>query len=202
MFFFSFVIWMKKWLFRLGIEKNFFLNNFFSVVHKNNEIFLYNLKNIFIINVLNYFKNSIQLSFKYLTDVFVCDYVYYIFRFRIVYNLFSFYNKNNLFLNDSLKLLDKYISLFKIYKSSIWMEREIYDMFGIIFFNNWDLRKILTDYTFFGFPLRKDFPLSGFLEIYYNLKKKSIFESFIELMQELRFYVSSSYLEYWNQETL
>lgn len=186
----------------MRIEKNIFCNNIFSIICKNNELFLYNVKNIFINNILCYFKNSINYCLKYLTDVFVCDYVYYTYRFRIVYNLFSFYKKNNFYFNDSLKLLDKYISLFKVYKSSIWIEREIYDMFGIIFFNNWDLRKILTDYTFFGFPLRKDFPLSGFLEIYYNLKKKSIFESFIELMQELRFYIASSYIEYWNQEVV
>ena len=91
------------------------------------------------------------------------------------------------------------LSMFKIYKSCIWMEREAYDMFGIIFFNNWDLRKILTDYTFFGFPLRKDFPLSGFMEIYYDIIRKSIFETLIELMQELRFFITTTLMEFWDE---
>lgn len=71
-------------------------------------------------------------------------------------------------------------------------------MFGIKFINNWDLRKILTDYTFFGFPLRKDFPLSGYSEHYYDEKKKSTFETLIELMQEFRFFIVSAFMEFWD----
>jgi len=64
------------------------------------------------------------------------------------------------------------------------------------------LRKILTDYTFFGFPLRKDFPLSGFVELYYDIRKKLTFEVLIELMQEFRFYIVTSLIEYWNEESV
>jgi len=70
-------------------------------------------------------------------------------------------------------------------------------MFGIFFLNNWDLRKILTDYTFFGFPLRKDFPLSGFLELIFIDKLRSTFEVAIELMQEMRFFLTTTSLEFW-----
>ena len=177
------------------------LLNKFNVLIKSNDIFIYFIKNFNFLLIINYFKNKINYVYNYLVDIFVCDYVYYINRFRITYNLSSFYAKNNMFLNESLKLLDRFISLFKLFKSSIWLEREIYDMFGIIFFNNWDLRKILTDYTFFGFPLRKDFPLSGFVEIYYDIRKKLTSEVLIELMQEFRFYIVTSLIEYWNEET-
>ena len=80
------------------------------------------------------------------------------------------------------------------------MEREVYDMFGIVFINNWDLRKILTDYTFFGFPLRKDFPLSGYLELIFSEIKRITFETLIELMQEFRFFAISSLIESWDQQ--
>jgi len=180
------------------------LNNFnnFNVVLKNNDLFIYFIKSYNFITIINYFKNKINFLYDYLVDVFVCDYIYYIKRFRMVYNLSSFFSKNNIFFNESLKILDRFVSLFKIFKCSIWIEREIYDMFGIIFFNNWDLRKILTDYTFFGFPLRKDFPLSGFVELYYDIRKRLTFEVLIELMQEFRFYIVTSLIEYWNEETI
>lgn len=71
-------------------------------------------------------------------------------------------------------------------------------MFGIKFFNNWDQRRILTDYTFFGFPLRKDFPLSGYVELLYDEIKKSTFETLVEFMQEMRFFFVSSSIEMWD----
>ena len=132
--------------------------------------------------------------------MFVCDYIFFSYRFRIAYNISSQFYEKNLFLNDSIKLLEVKISIFKLFKSSIWMEREVYDMFGIIFFNNWDLRKILTDYTFFGFPLRKDFPLSGFVELYYDIKKKLTFETLIEFMQEFGFFIITNLIEYWEPD--
>lgn len=180
------------------------LNNFnnFNLLLKANDLFIYFIKSFDVIIIINYFKNKINFIYNYLVDVFVCDYIYYIKRFRIVYNMSSFFSKNNVFFNESLKILDRFLSLFKIFKSSVWIEREIYDMFGIIFFNNWDLRKILTDYTFFGFPLRKDFPLSGFVELYYDIRKKLTFEVLIELMQEFRFYIVTSLIEYWNEESV
>ena len=183
----------------LGLKLNSI--NTLNIILKLNDIFYYLVKSFNFLFIINYFKNKIDCVYNYLVDIFVCDYIYYINRFRVTYNFSSFYAKNNIFLNESLKLLDKYVSLFKLFKSSVWLEREAYDMFGIIFFNNWDLRKILTDYTFFGFPLRKDFPLSGFVEIYYDIRKKLTFEVLIELMQEFRFYIVTSLIEYWNEET-
>jgi NADH-quinone oxidoreductase subunit C len=85
-------------------------------------------------------------------------------------------------------LYESLISLNNIYKSSSWLEREIWDMFGIFFSLHADLRRILTDYGFNGFPLRKDFPLTGFLEVVYNNDLKRIVYKPLQLSQEFRFF--------------
>jgi NADH-quinone oxidoreductase subunit C len=85
-------------------------------------------------------------------------------------------------LNETGKLL----SLVSLYRSVAWSEREIFDFFGLFFFENNDLRKILTDYGFKGFPLRKDFPLSGYVDVYYDDNQKCICYKDLELNQEFR----------------
>lgn len=79
-------------------------------------------------------------------------------------------------------------SLVGLYRSAGWLEREMFDLFGIFFFGNSDLRRILTDYGFMGFPLRKDFPLSGFFEVRYDDLVKQIILEPLQLSQEFRFY--------------
>jgi NADH-quinone oxidoreductase subunit C len=79
-------------------------------------------------------------------------------------------------------------SLVDLYRSAGWLEREMFDLFGIFFFGNSDLRRILTDYGFMGFPLRKDFPLSGFFEVRYDDLVKQIILEPLQLSQEFRFY--------------
>jgi len=76
----------------------------------------------------------------------------------------------------------------QIYSSANWLEREIWDFFGIFFYNHKDLRRILTDYGFDGFPLRKNFPVAGFFEVMYDIDVKSVVYTFLETSQELRFY--------------
>ncbi|KAN0016439.1 hypothetical protein ACTFIU_006406 [Dictyostelium citrinum] len=75
-----------------------------------------------------------------------------------------------------------------LFESSVWLEREIWDMFGIYFEKHPDLRRILTDYGFVGYPLKKDFPITGYLEVYYDVADKKIIYKPIELMQEYRNY--------------
>jgi NADH:ubiquinone oxidoreductase subunit C len=85
-------------------------------------------------------------------------------------------------------------SLVTLYPGVLWLEREVWDMFGVYFQQNPDLRRILTDYGFLGFPLRKDFPLSGFLEVSYDDRKKSIIYKKNSFAQEFRnFYKISSW---------
>ena len=79
-----------------------------------------------------------------------------------------------------------------IFKSASWYEREVWDMFGIFFSNHNDLRRILTDYGFDGFPFRKDFPQTGFLEVRYDDKQKRVIYEPLEVAQEYRFFEFSS----------
>ena len=91
---------------------------------------------------------------------------------------------------------NKILSLVSIYRSVSWSEREIFDFFGIFFFENKDLRKILTDYGFKGFPLRKDFPLTGFIEVRYINNEKRILAEEVSLAQDFRtFYFNNN----WNK---
>lgn len=83
-------------------------------------------------------------------------------------------------------------SLISLYSSANWLEREIWDFFGVFFFSHGDLRRILTDYGFDGFPFRKNFPLTGFFEVLYDLDLKSVVYTFLEMTQELRFYQFTS----------
>lgn len=148
-------------------------------------------------NILFFYKNSSSSLSRYLVDITSFDNIGFKNRFKISYNLSSFILKNFIFIFCSIFFVSQLVSVNELFSSSIWMEREIFDMFGIFFLNNWDLRKILTDYTFFGFPLRKDFPLSGFLELIFIDKLKSTFEIAIELMQEMRFFLTVASSEFW-----
>lgn len=152
-----------------------------------------NLKNI--IKFMKYF-NYIYL--KSLIDIAIVDYPGNNYRFKIVYNFISYLYNLRILVNLFSKEFEKIYSLMYIFPSSVWSERESWDLFGIIFVNNIDLRRILTDYGFFGFPLRKDFPLSGYVELFYNEKNKIVEYNPIELTQELRFFHFNSSWEDWN----
>ena len=146
---------------------------------------------------LNYYLSLIKFFFffKILSDLVTIDWPNRKFRFEIVYNflninynarLFILLNLNeNTLINYNINFVN---SCSLIYKSANWLERENWDMFGIFFFNHPDLRRILTDYGFEGYPLRKDFPLTGFLELRYDEEQKSIIYENVELTQEFRFF--------------
>jgi NADH:ubiquinone oxidoreductase subunit C len=111
-------------------------------------------------------------------------------RFSVRTIFTSFFLKNRLtvscFATAKSSLFFKFPSLFSFFKSSNWLEREVWDLFGIFFSEHPDLRRILTDYGFDGFPLRKDFPVTGFLELRYDEDSKSLIYEPVELTQELR----------------
>jgi NADH:ubiquinone oxidoreductase subunit C len=86
-------------------------------------------------------------------------------------------------------------SIVKLFPSAGWAERESWDMFGIFFTDNFDLRRILTDYGFEGYPLRKDFPLSGYVEVRYDLAKKRLVCESLEMTQEFRLFDFNSHWE-------
>jgi NADH:ubiquinone oxidoreductase subunit C len=104
---------------------------------------------------------------------------------------------NRLKVKININELESVDSIINIYKTAGWSEREAWDMFGIFFNNHPDLRRILTDYGFEGHPLRKDFPLSGFVEVYYNeLKKRVVYEP-LNLSQQYRLFEFNSP---WNKK--
>lgn len=114
-------------------------------------------------------------------------------RFSLVYNLLSVkFNTRIRIISKIREHCDKVISLISLYRSVGWSEREIFDFYGLFFFENTDLRRILNDYGFKGFPLRKDFPLTGYIDTYYDDNKKKICYRGLELSQEYRAFAFKS----------
>ena len=151
----------------------------------NNELII-TTKISTIYNLLEELKKTDELYFEMLLDITAVDYPQRSKRFELVYNLLSL--KNNLRIRVKIFLNDNKIvpSISKLYKSACWYEREVWDMYGISFRGNNDLRRILTDYGFKGYPLRKDFPLTGFVELRYDEEKKKVVYSKVKLTQDYR----------------
>ena len=113
-------------------------------------------------------KNHSLSLFQQLIDIYAVDYIERINRFEICYNLLSLHWNTRVTVTTSITNCHIISSVNKIYSNAIWYEREVYDMFGIIFYGNFDLRRILTDYGFKGHPMRKNFPLTGYYELRYE----------------------------------
>ena len=137
-------------------------------------------------SILLFLKTNEQCKFKQLIDIVAVDYLGDDQRFRIYYLLLSHENNLRIKVSINLSIDEKAPSIVKLYPSSNWMEREVFDMYGIKFKNHPDLRRILTDYNFKGFPLRKDFPLTGFNEVRYSEKEKKVIYEPVKLEQDYR----------------
>ena len=164
----------------------------------NNELIITTkISNIY--NLLDELKKMNDLNFEMLLDITAVDYPQRSKRFELVYNLLSL--KNHLRLRVKIFLNDNEIvpSISKLYKSACWYEREVWDMYGVSFSGNNDLRRILTDYGFEGYPLRKDFPLTGFVELRYDEAKKKVVYSKVKLTQDYR---NFDFLSPWEGGTL
>ena len=139
-----------------------------------------------LIDTIQFLKSNESCKFKQLIDIVGVDYPENEKRFELVYLFLS--HEHNL----RIKVLTKFQinqpinSLTKIFPSANWMEREVFDMYGIKFKNHPDLRRILTDYGFKGHPLRKDFPLTGFNEVRYSEKEKKVIYEPVKLEQNYR----------------
>jgi NADH:ubiquinone oxidoreductase subunit C len=125
-------------------------------------------------------------QFKNLVDIICYDVPKKFYRFSLIYNLISFHYNLRIRVMTKINELSNLFSVIGIYKSANWSEREIFDFFGIFFLGNKDLRRILTDYGFKGYPLRKDFPTTGFIDVYYDDSQKRICYRNLELNQEYR----------------
>ena len=137
-----------------------------SSIIKNNQIYL-DIDNVDLIDVITFLKSNKDTKFKQLIDLTAVDYPENEKRFKMIYLLLSHEFNQRIILNFSIKENESVNSIFKIFPSSNWMEREVFDMYGIKFINHPDLRRILNDYNFEGYPLRKDFPLTGYSEVRY-----------------------------------
>ena len=133
-----------------------------------------------------YLKTNDKCMFKQLIDITAVDYPEKYNRFKIVYLFLSHENNLRILLNINIEEKTSVPTISKIFPSSNWMEREVFDMYGISFKDHPDLRKILTDYGFEGYPLRKDFPLTGYTEVRYSEDKKKVISEPVKLDQEYR----------------
>ena len=138
--------------------------------------------------VLLFLKNHINSQYKILTAISGVDYPEKKNRFEVAYEILSIKYNNRIRVKTYLNEITPINSVVNIYSCANWWEREVWDMFGIFFFNHPDLRRILTDYGFEGHPLRKDFPLTGFIEVRYDeLRKRIVYEP-VKLSQEFRIF--------------
>lgn len=154
----------------------------------SNDVFL-DIKSINHLEMILYFlRDHESCLFKQLTDIVGVDYPENKKRFVLIYCLNSLKYNTRIFVTLKLNELDIIPSIAHIYKSSCFMEREVWDMFGIFFESNPDLRRLLTDYGFEGHPLRKDFPLSGYIEARYDDSQKRVIYEPIEMSQEYRLF--------------
>ena len=152
-----------------------------------------NLEQLFVeVNVENltstilFLKTNDKCRFKQLIDITAVDYPGKEKRFKIVYLLLSHENNLRIVINVHINETVVIPSITKIFPSANWMEREVYDMYGVSFKDHPDLRRILTDYGFEGYPLRKDFPLTGHTEVRYSEAKKKVISEEVKLDQEYR----------------
>ena len=152
---------------------------------KHNQIYL-TIDEENLINVILFLKTNTNTKFKQLIDITAVDYPENQKRFKMVYLLLSHENNKRIIVYFDIKEKDIVSSLTSIFPSSNWMEREVFDMYGIDFKNHPDLRRILTDYGFKGYPLRKDFPLTGHNEVRYDEEHKKVIYEPVKLEQNYR----------------
>ena len=139
-----------------------------------------------LIEVLLFLKTNIVTKFKQLIEVTAVDYPEKEQRFRMVYLLLSHENNSRIVIDYFIKENKIVPSITNIFPSANWMEREVFDMYGIEFKDHPDLRRILTDYNFEGYPLRKDFPLTGHNEVRYSEEDKKVIYEPVKLEQNYR----------------
>ena len=139
-----------------------------------------------LIDVVQFLKLNEKCKFRQLIDIAGVDYPEDEKRFELVYLFLSHEYNTRIKLLIKFQLTQTINSITKIFPSANWMEREVFDMYGIKFKNHPDLRRILTDYGFKGHPLRKDFPLTGFNEVRYSEKDKKVIYEPLKLEQNYR----------------
>jgi len=143
-----------------------------------------------ILSLFYFFKHSSFINFTVLVDI-KCDDILYFsknYRFKVTYVFLNLFKNIRFFITIFVKQNESILSLKNIFPSASYLEREIWDEFGIQFNNEFEIKRILTDYGFKGHPLRKDFPLTGFYECIFSFEKSRVKQKPLSLMQEYRKY--------------
>lgn len=164
---------LKKFIYGVKVNQNQ-LNLFVPAIH--------------MAHVLTFLKNNSISNFDKLVDIIVVDNISNLNRFEVNYvfwNMLYEYRFSIKIFTDGIRMI---YSINNFYKSALWLEREVWDMYGIKFLFQIGLRRVLTDYGFKGHPLRKDFPLLGYVDVYYDDSMQSIKVAPVELAQSLRFF--------------
>ena len=139
-----------------------------------------------IVGLVEFLKTDATCRFTTLVDITGVDYPERAKRFDVVYHFLSMYQNQRIRLRVACREEDMVPSITGIHSSANWFEREVFDMFGILFTGHPDLRRILTDYGFRGYPLRKDFPTTGYTEVRYDEVQKRVVYEPVSLVQEYR----------------
>ncbi|WP_300016739.1 NADH-quinone oxidoreductase subunit C [uncultured Roseobacter sp.] len=139
-----------------------------------------------ITGLAEFLKADATCQFSSLVDITAVDYTGRAKRFDVVYHLLSMYQNHRIRLRVSIREDAMVPSIISVHPSANWFEREVFDMFGILFSGHPDLRRILTDYGFRGYPLRKDFPTTGYTEVRYDEAQKRVVYEPVSLVQEYR----------------
>ena len=139
-----------------------------------------------ITGLVEFLKTDSNCRFSTLVDITAVDHPSRAKRFDVVYHFLSMYQNQRIRLRVAVREDEMVASIVGVHPSANWFEREVYDMFGVIFSGHPDLRRILTDYGFRGYPLRKDFPTTGYTEVRYDEAEKRVVYEPVSLVQEYR----------------
>lgn len=169
------------------------------------QLYLFNLQHNFLLktnvlkDVISLLKNNLKYQFKILICISGLDYPENYYRFSVQYEFLSVKYNSRLRIKAIVDEITPINSIEKVYIGADWWENEVWDMFGIFFLNKSNITRLLTDYGFQGYPLRKDFPLSGFTESRYNSTKNRVVYEKLELAQEYRTFEFISPWENYNK---
>jgi len=169
----NYLTYLPKFVYRQEVDK------------ENNVQAIYTTPD-YLLNTANYLRNNQECQYKQLMDITAVDYPEKEKRFLVVYHFLSVSKNKRLMVKVWTDEITPLPSLFQLYSCATWYERETYDMFGVYFLGNPDMRRILTDYGFEGHPLRKDFPLTGFTEVRYDDEEKRILSEPVQMSQQYR----------------
>ena len=139
-----------------------------------------------LVSFVDFLKTDGASKFSSLVDITAVDYPTRAKRFDVIYHFLSMYQNHRIRIRTQIREDEMVPSIIDVYPASNWFEREIFDMFGILFTGHPDLRRILTDYGFRGYPLRKDFPTTGYTEVRYDEVQKRVVYEPVSLVQEYR----------------